>query len=177
MILQDNIRKPSFRPSYLAPCSNHPVSHKSGILACESYRAFMLCSRVCYFDACISRLINFLKERGYPSLHPRITFDESRRRAALAKHARPAGKSGNASSEPSLKNRSTVYFVLPYSDQAKHICVGKHFRSAFSNCVPINLVVAWSVKINSMRKLYRMNWPHISESAQIGVPCVRTGIG
>ena len=61
--------------------------------------------------------------------------------------------------EVKLLDRSTLYCVLPYSSQAKQLKISSVFSSFFSELVPVNIKVAWSVKTNTFRRLAALNKP------------------
>ena len=162
-------RKPNFSPHYLAVLSEHPACHKSGIFSCEEFRAMLLCSRECAFIGCIDKLIGFLNTSGYPDrCFAPVQFSESRRLAFFEKMLRrePMSADSNSGTLPSNKcRRHNVFFTLPYSSQAHNLRVAGIFRQSVGNIIPITLLNGWSVKPNSMRRLYRLNWPRVQSQS------------
>jgi hypothetical protein len=150
-------RKPNFRPHYLALFSDHPPCHKSGIFRCEAHRALMLCSKTSLFSECINSLLDFLGDAGYPSRCfslPR--FSQSFRESCLDKlHCRDSSKDYGVSA----KQRRTLFLSLPFNAQLADIGISSIFKSCFGCLVPLNLILGWTVKMNTMRRLYRLNWP------------------
>lgn len=53
-----------------------------------------------------------------------------------------------------------MFLSLPYSSQAKHLRVCSIFRQTASLKHNIEVLIGWSVKLNTMRRLYRLNWPY-----------------
>ena len=48
---------------------------------------------------------------------------------------------------------------LPFNAQLDTLGVAKVFKLVFGSIIPIDIKLGWSVKRNSMRRLYRLNWP------------------
>ena len=166
-------RKPSFKPHYLSCLSDHNVSCKTGIFDCEVFRITVLSSKREDFVDCVEDMIDNLALVGYPRRFLSIPeFSEEKRLNMLqsirANTHRCIGGRGNTKT-----NRRDVFFSMPFSSQAKSLQISKLFRSSFSTCpdldnLGINLRVAWSTKMNSMRRLYRLNWPRCAQSMGIG---------
>jgi hypothetical protein len=152
-------RKPSFRPHYLAALSEHPASHKCGIFRCEAFRVLTLCAKQTQFDSCIFQVVGFLSSAGYPSSLFRLpSFSSSRRLEALKKlEGRKPKRSGDF--EVTAKLRKSVIMSLPFNAQLDTLGVPKVFKLMFGSIIPIDIKLGWSVKRNSMRRLYRLNWP------------------
>ena len=158
------LRKPSFRPSYLSAFSGHPNAHNKSILKCEAMRVMLCCSQPSLYISCMSEVIGFLCDRGYPKLCI-PPYSVEKRNAILAKHkektqakARVVSFAGCSEQQP-FEHSHKILFVLPYSAQAKTLKIAACFRRHFSDLVPIDLVLAWTVKPNASRLLYRLNWP------------------
>ena len=131
-----------------------------GIYQCESTRALLCCSRAAAFDVCISRIIDFLFDCGYPR-RAAPTFDATKRARILHRLADRGGAAQTRDVNQSFGNicTSNVYFVLPYSSQALKLKIRDSFKCHVGSIIPIELRIAWTVKPNAMRKLYRLNWP------------------
>ena len=163
-------RKPSFRPHYLASISNHLKAHKLGIYFGEANRALICCSNATWYHDCM-QVAKFVAACGYPSPVP-SAFDCNKRKQLLQKNEsrnRPNSTScprddngqfvvqslalaTSGGAEVKLLDRSTLYYVLPYSSQAKQLKISS-VSSFFSELVPVNIKVAWSVKPNTFRRL------------------------
>ena len=48
---------------------------------------------------------------------------------------------------------------LPFTAQLESLGVARVFRVLLGSIIAIELKLGWSVKVNSMRRLYRLNWP------------------
>lgn len=150
-------RKPNFEPHYLAAMSNHPASHKSGIFSGETFRALILCSKQNKFHGCIKDILRFLGVSGYPQrCFVLPSFDLGRRDVLLNKIT---SRKSEDVDRVTAKRRHEITLALPYTSQLASIKVASLFRSSLGLLLPIHIKLGWSVKINSMRSLYRLNWP------------------
>ena len=156
--------KPSFRPNYLAALSGHPNSHKASIFTCEATRILLCCSKNNTYLTCMLDVVGYLSERGYP--HFAIPhFDGIKRRAMLDQYASNVFRNryvkyDDMPCESRHPDRNMqVFFVLPYSTNAKHLQISKKYQQHVRGCVPIDIVLAWSTKPNTSRQLYTLNWP------------------
>ena len=148
-------RKPNFRAHYLSGLSNHPNSHKKSIFKCECNRALVCSSESVGYDSSISDITRYLADCGYPTLVG-PEFDEQHRQNILAKlrlRSKPQGQNGKRGFD------DKVFIVMPFSPCVKHLGIQSCFRKhlSFTN---LELTLAWTVKPNSMRLLYRLNWPY-----------------
>ena len=151
-------RKPSLVPHYLPMNSDHPSSAKVGLFAGESRRAHLLCSSEISYSKCVEELRSFLAVAGYPmSACIAPAYDAKVRELRLQKALEPKSKT-----EP---NRSKVYLALPFSSQLATLRFSKSFQTHVGGLVPLSLTVAWSMKPNSMRKLYQFDWPNFQSSS------------
>ena len=50
---------------------------------------------------------------------------------------------------------------LPFSSQAKQLRISSIFRQTVSSKHNIQIMMGWSVKLNTMRRLYGLNWTHV----------------
>ena len=156
-------RKPSFMPHYLAALSDHPPSHKSDIFRCEAYRALLLCAKQQYFQECIQQILGFLSSAGYPEYLFKVPLFCSETRALAFKKLEQR-KPKDHGYIVTAKLRNNVVMSLPFNVQLESIGIAKVFRSTLGSIVPVELKLGWSVKINSMRRLYRLNWPCVPQS-------------
>jgi hypothetical protein len=146
-------RKPNFRPHYLSCFSDHPVAHKSGIFFCETYRILVCCARSSVFDKCIFDVAGYLRNTGYPSIAT-PNFDQARResilQAALLRSSTRVAKTAAT---------NIVTLVLPFQKDLQQLGINSIWSKLVGANLPIRLRVAWSVRPNSLRKLYGLNWP------------------
>ena len=150
-------RKPNFRAHYLSGLSNHPSSHTKSILKCECNRALVCSSESGEYDSSTSDIIRYLADCGYPTFAvPK--FDDQHRQSILAKlrlrlRSEPQGNNGDRGFD------DKVFIVMPFSPCVKYLRIRSSFRKhlSFTN---LELTLAWTVKPNSMRLLYRLNWPY-----------------
>ena len=155
-------RKPNFQPHFLSVLSNHPSGHKNGIFKCEAHRALMLCSKQTQFDFCIHQILLFLHDSGYPArCFSAVSFSSSRRALMLSKIANRKQKVRDDSFRVTAAKRSRVVLSVPFSTQLNQLGLRSLFRASVGFIIPIELKLGWSVKINSMRRLYRLNWPSV----------------
>ena len=150
-------------PHYLAALSDHPPSHKSGIFRCEAYRALLLCAKQQYFQECIQQILGFLSSAGYPEYLFKVPLFCSETRALALKKLEQR-KPKDHGYIVTAKLRNNVVMSLPFNVQLESIGIAKVFRSTLGSIVPVELKLGWSVKINSMRRLYRLNWPCVPQS-------------
>ena len=153
-------RKPRFVPHYLPSLSDHPCAHKSGIFKCESYRAMLLSGTEEAYNKAIVDLFGFLEDAGYSArCFSKVSYDPAWRARALLKLAnRNPDLSSNSGT--SSQDRKAVFLALPFSTQASNLKIVAAFRSSVSVIIPIDLRLGWTIKPNTMRKLYRLNWPN-----------------
>ena len=155
-------RKPNFQPHFLSVLSNHPSGHKHGIFKCEAHRALMLCSKQIHFDSCITQILLFLEDAGYSArCFPVVSFSSSRRSSYLSKIASRKRKDRDDRFRVTADRRSRVVLSVPFSTQLNQLGLCNLFRASVGSIIPIDLRLGWSVKINSMRRLYRLNWPSV----------------
>ena len=152
-------RKPNFKPHYLASLSNHPLKHKIGIHSCEAVRALLCCSKKSMFEGCMHDICKFLEMVGYPK-PPQINYDACRRGRLLDKLA--VRSVGGRADQAARTHRSTVYLVLQYQSQLKSLGACTSFEGCIGSVFPVRIKLAWSMRPNSMRKLYSLNWPRLS---------------
>ena len=105
------------------------------------------------YDSSISDITRYLADCGYPTLVA-PEFDEQHRQSILAKlrlRSKPQGQNGKRGFD------DKVFIVMPFSPCVKHLGIQSSFRKhlSFTN---LELTLAWTVKPNSMRLLYRLNW-------------------
>lgn len=114
----------------------------------------------------VVKYLEYLAERGYPR-YAIPSYDAVRREALLAKHSAKVSENSEIQTftdlhvdarafESSLK----VYFVLPFSAEAKSLKLVSCFCRHFSGLVPLEFTLAWTVKPNTSRILYRLNWQY-----------------
>ena len=160
-------RKPGYMPHYLAALSDHPPCHKAGIFKCEAYRALILCAKQNCFDECIVQILGFLSHAGYPEhLFSVPRFCVESRASALTKLEQRKPRS--CEFVVTAKLRKNVVMSLPFNAQLESLGVARVFRALLGSIIPIELKLGWSVKVNSMRRLYRLNWPCVRQSMGIG---------
>ena len=108
----------------------------------------MLCSKSSVFSNCIDSLLDFLSDAGYPRRCFSLPqFSLSSREKCLDKlRKRNLSKDYGMSAE----QRRNVFLPLPFNAQLADIGISSIFKSSFSFSVPINLILGWTVKVNTM---------------------------
>ena len=155
-------RKPSFRPHFLHILSQHNSACKSSIFRNETRRALILCSRASAYHACVADIIGYLEDSGYPRFLLRCPEYSACSRSQFL-------HGGTSKDRPS---RKLLYLALPYTDSAKALKINRMFVSSIASAslcyLNMSLRVAWSSKLNSMRRLYGLNWGQNASSMGIG---------
>ena len=149
-------RKPNFRPHYLHFSSNHPPQHKNSIYTCEMYRILCLSSHESTFFDAMRNVVKFLAVSGYPEhSHHAAVFSVDKRFSALQKFSALSEKRRRAASPSRPVRQSVLRLLVPYSDQIASLKIKKLFVQSFKD---LKMQVAWKVRRNSMRILYRYNF-------------------
>jgi hypothetical protein len=89
----------------------------------------------------------------------KVSYDPAWRARALLKLANRSPDLFS-NSRVSSQDRKAVFLALPFSTQASNLKIVAAFRSSVSVIIPIDLRLGWTIKPNTMRKLYRLNWPN-----------------
>ncbi len=78
------------------------------------------------------------------------------REAALCKLAKRAPVvGGNKNAKP----RGVITLVLTFMNQLLTLRLAQLWDLHFLHVIPLRLRLAWRVKPNALRRLYRLNWP------------------
>ena len=117
------------------------------------------------FESCIDSIMEYLVSAGYPSRLLSVpAFSALNSPSVIAGIRDRQCRSGTAAKASTNRCRDAVYIVVPFSSQAKSLNISRMFSSCLSSSslldnLNIKLRVAWGTKLNSMRRLYRFNWP------------------
>ena len=122
------------------------------------------------FIGCVGDMIDNLELVGYPRRFLGIPDFSEEKRLGMLQSIRTSARHSIGDRGSTKTNRRDVFFSMPYSSQAKSLCISKLFRSSLGSFpeldnLDINLRVAWSTQMNSMRKLYRLNWPRVQSQS------------
>ena len=119
----------------------------------------MLCSKASVFNSCIDSLLEFLEGSGYPRrCFSSVEFAPDLRAGFLDKMRNRVSSKEN---QITAKHRRSVFLSLPFNDQLSNIGIPSLFRCTVGCIIPLDIIMGWSVKVNTMRRLYRLNWPGV----------------
>jgi len=121
-----------------------------------------LCSKKCHFDVCVSKILQFLDGAGYPArCFPSVGYLGPKRDLLLSQIHNRKPKDKNSAYRVTAEKRQNVVLSVPFSPQLDQLGLRNLFRASVGSIIPIDLRLGWSVKVNSMRRLYRFNWPSV----------------
>ena len=101
----------------------------------------------------MSDIAGYLSKCGYPIFKVPV-FDDQIRQTILAKLR---SRSRIKVTGPRAFDQK-VFFVMPFSPGVKQLRIKSSFRKHLC-FTGLELTLAWTVKPNSLRLLYRLNWP------------------
>ena len=125
-------------------------SHKSGFFECEAHRALVCCSDPREFKHCVNTVALLLENSGYP--RPVAPAYDGPRKMLLLKdifHEK------ERATQPDL-----VTLVLTFQIELLELGLHTLWSQHAEQVLPfLGFRVAWKVKPNLLRKMYRLNWP------------------